>query len=149
MVATGALTEVGKISKALSKPKTRKTLLQKRLASLGRILVVLSVVLCSLVVGIGLIRTYDDTGKVVGKDVEEWVKVGISLAVSVIPEGLVAVTTITYTIGIQRMAQRHAGRNCCMVYLTVQSYVNFLLLKLLAASPQSALIKLELSLKEK
>lgn len=108
VVATGANTEVGKISKALSKPKTRKTLLQKRLASLGRILVVLSVVLCSLVVGIGLIRTYDDKGKVVGKDVEVWIKVGISLAVSVIPEGLVAVTTITYTIGIQRMAQRHA-----------------------------------------
>lgn len=46
---------------------------------------------------------------VIEDDVIEWIKVGISLAVSVIPEGLVAVTTITYAIGIGRMAQRHAG----------------------------------------
>ncbi len=41
-------------------------------------------------------------------DAETLVKVGISLAVSVIPEGLVAVTTITMALGIQRMAKRRA-----------------------------------------
>jgi len=108
VVATGSNTEVGKISKALTKPKSRQTLLQKRLSKLGKILVVMSVVLCALVVGIGFIRVYVANKTITGKDAEVWVKVGISLAVSVIPEGLVTVTTITYAIGIQRMAQRHA-----------------------------------------
>ncbi len=34
------------------------------------------------------------------------VKIGISLAVSVIPEGLVAVVTITMALGVQRMSQK-------------------------------------------
>lgn len=108
VVATGHSTEVGKISKALTKPKTKKTILQQRLDKLGKILVVLSVVLCALVVAIGFLTTWIKTKEITKDDVIEWIKVGISLAVSVIPEGLVAVTTITYAIGIGRMAQRHA-----------------------------------------
>jgi Ca2+-transporting ATPase len=42
-----------------------------------------------------------------GEDVEVLIKIGISLAVSVIPEGLVAVTTVTMALGVQRMAKRH------------------------------------------
>lgn len=33
---------------------------------------------------------------------------GVSLAVSVIPEGLVAVTTVTMALGVQRMAKQKA-----------------------------------------
>lgn len=85
----------------MTKPHNRKTLLQRRLSKLGKILVALSVILCTLVVGIGFARTYADEGEITGKDVEVWIKVGVSLAVSVIPEGLVAVTTVTFALGIQ------------------------------------------------
>jgi magnesium-transporting ATPase (P-type) len=53
-VRSGKSTEVGAISKALIKPTNKKTLLQTRLEKLGKILVVLSVVLCAIVVLIGI-----------------------------------------------------------------------------------------------
>ena len=53
--------------------------MQIKLSTLGKWLVLISIVLCGLVVGIGVAR---------GGDAVDMVKVGISLAVSVIPEGL-------------------------------------------------------------
>lgn len=78
VVATGHSTEVGKISKALTKPKTKKTILQQRLDKLGKILVirntslvyrkvVLSVVLCALVVAIGFLTTWIKTKEITSK----------------------------------------------------------------------------------
>lgn len=77
-VATGKKTQIGRISKRLSSTKMRKTPLQKRLTILGIVLVVISFVLCGAITVIGLIR---------GKDWQTMVKLGVSLAVSVIPEG--------------------------------------------------------------
>ena len=37
-----------------------------------------------------------------------WLKIAISLAVAVVPEGLVAVVTITMALGVQRMAKQEA-----------------------------------------
>ena len=49
----------------------------------------------------------NDEGNINGHDVETLIKIGISLAVSVIPEGLVAVTTVTMALSVQRMASRN------------------------------------------
>lgn len=46
-IATGKKTEIGKISKRLARTKIRRTPLQKKLAILGVILVVLSFGLCA------------------------------------------------------------------------------------------------------
>lgn len=76
-----------------------ETLLQKRLKRLGAVLIVLSIFLCAIIVGIGFLRfgciwefylctrEYLADRKITGKTVELWIKVGVSLAVSVIPEG--------------------------------------------------------------
>jgi Ca2+-transporting ATPase len=96
VVATAEHTEMGKISLRLSKAKTPRTPLQKKLTRLGLWLVVVSVVLCVLIVVIGFAR---------GNYWLDMLRVGISLAVSVIPEGLVAVTTVTMAIGVSRMAK--------------------------------------------
>lgn len=79
VVAIGKATEIGKVSKSVQVIGRKKTPLQKRLAKVGFVLVALSFVLCGIVIIIGIIRGH------------EWVnmiKVGISLAVSAIPEGI-------------------------------------------------------------
>lgn len=99
VVATGSNTEVGKISGALASAKTEKTLLQKKLASLGRILVAIAVILCAIMFFVGLIRGYT---------VIEMVHISVSLAVSVIPEGLAIVVTLSFSFAAQAIAKRHA-----------------------------------------
>ncbi|KAG0173953.1 P-type ATPase [Apophysomyces sp. BC1015] len=97
VVRTGVQAEIGKISTAIhagSKGK-QKTPIQRKLQRLGTYLVILAVFLCALVVVIGIAWK---------KDVKVMINVGLSLAVSVIPEGLVAVTTVTMAFGVRRMA---------------------------------------------
>jgi len=112
VITIGKQTEVGKISKALRAPSDKMgketTRLQQRLNKLGKTLVMLSVVLCIIVIGIGVLRVYLDKHHLSTNNIVEFAKVGTSLAVSVIPEGLVAVVTVTMALGVQRMAKRNA-----------------------------------------
>ncbi len=98
-VATGAATQMGHIAETLAIPVEKPTPLQIKLAGLGRTLVVLTVVLCA---AIGLI------GYLQGRGAEEMAMTAISLAVAIIPEGLVVVVTVTMALGVQRMARRRA-----------------------------------------
>ena len=107
VTATGKTSEVGKISKEMAKSEDTQTLLQKRLKGLGKVLVILAVVLCIIVVAINLIRYYA-AHHLGGEQIFEAIETGISLGVSVIPEGLIAVTTITMALGVQRMAKSNA-----------------------------------------
>eukprot|EP01094_Clydonella_sp_ATCC50884_P014542 TRINITY_DN249_c0_g1_i3.p1 TRINITY_DN249_c0_g1~~TRINITY_DN249_c0_g1_i3.p1 ORF type:complete len:1007 (+),score=278.71 TRINITY_DN249_c0_g1_i3:163-3183(+) len=100
VVSTGKNTEVGKISKDLLSAGSKVTALQRKISRLGKILVLIAVVLCAIIFGIGVAR-----GRV---PILEMVKVAISLAVSVIPEGLVAVVTITFAFGVKRMLNQNA-----------------------------------------
>lgn len=91
VVRTGLSTEIGKISSAISSAPHVKTDIEKKLSQLGLWLVILSFLLVILIVVIGIAWK---------NDAKEMVLVGISLAVSVIPEGLVAVVTSTFYIVI-------------------------------------------------
>ncbi|KAG0077855.1 P-type ATPase [Linnemannia elongata] len=99
VVRTGRLTEMGKISAAITGHTKVLTPVQKKLALLGKLLVVFAIVLCAVMAGIK-IGYHNPTG--------ESLKVALSLAVSVIPEGLVAVVTVTMALGVRRMAARKA-----------------------------------------
>ncbi|KAG9065622.1 P-type ATPase [Linnemannia hyalina] len=99
VVRTGRLTEMGKISAAITGHTKVLTPVQKKLALLGKLLVVFAIVLCAVMAGIK-IAYHHPTG--------ESLKVALSLAVSVIPEGLVAVVTVTMALGVRRMAARKA-----------------------------------------
>ncbi|KAJ2779921.1 hypothetical protein H4R18_003736 [Coemansia javaensis] len=98
---TGARSEIGKISVAINRSAAtvRKTPIQKKLTRLGLWLVLLALSLCAAIVICGVAW---------GRRFVPIFITGISLAVSVIPEGLVAVTTVTMALGVRRMARRNA-----------------------------------------
>ncbi|KAJ2757224.1 hypothetical protein IWQ56_006273, partial [Coemansia nantahalensis] len=97
----GAKSEIGKISAAISRSAStvRKTPIQRKLTRLGLWLVLLALALCATIVVSGVAW---------GRKFVPIFITGISLAVSVIPEGLVAVTTVTMALGVRRMARRNA-----------------------------------------
>jgi P-type Ca2+ transporter type 2C len=99
VVATGNTTQIGKIAETLAIPLEKPTPLQKNLNTLGKYLVIAAGIVSVAIFVIGYIQ---------GREVEELLFTVISLAVAVIPEGLVAVVAITMAVGVQRMAQRNA-----------------------------------------
>ncbi|KAJ2707296.1 hypothetical protein FB645_000807 [Coemansia sp. IMI 203386] len=101
VIRTGPKTEIGKISVAINRSAStvRKTPIQKKLTRLGLWLVILAISLCAIIVICGVSW---------GRKFVPIFITGISLAVSVIPEGLVAVTTVTMALGVRRMAKRNA-----------------------------------------
>ncbi|HBT47291.1 MAG TPA: calcium-translocating P-type ATPase, SERCA-type [Peptococcaceae bacterium] len=99
VVATGMATEIGKIAGMIQEVGEEETPLQKRLAQVGRWLVLACLAICGLMVVIGLAR---------GEEPYRMFLVGVSLAVAAIPEGLPAVVTVCLALGVQRMARRRA-----------------------------------------
>lgn len=99
VTATGLHSEMGKIGTLIDEAGERETPLEVKLAQLSRALLVIVLVLCVVVVGVGWLR---------GNDLLLMVEVGVSLAIAAVPEGLLAVTTMTLAVGMQRMARMNA-----------------------------------------
>src|SRR5687767_2440529 len=93
VIATGMKTELGRIAKMLQESDSL-TPLQQRMASFGKRLSVLVLILCILFFIAGWLR---------GEDVVKMVLTSISLAVAAIPEALPAVITISLALAAKRM----------------------------------------------
>ena len=101
VVGTGMNTEVGKIAGLLDEQDDLDTPMKRKLNSVGKTLSVVGLIVCVLIFAIGMIRD----------GWESWVNyifIAISLAISIIPEGLPATSTIIMALGVQRMAQKNA-----------------------------------------
>lgn len=100
VVATGAHTEIGRISEMVSEVETLTTPLLRQMDQFGRWLTgaILVIAVATFAFGI-LLRDYL---------VAEMFLAAVSLAVAAIPEGLPAIMTITLAVGVQRMAKRRA-----------------------------------------
>ena len=100
VVATGSETELGRINALLTRVGTLETPLLRQIKKFGY-------VITTIVGAVGmLVFAY---GKwVAHMDFVELFQAVVGIAVSVIPEGLPAIITITLAIGVQRMAQRNA-----------------------------------------
>ena len=96
VVSTGMSTEIGKIAKILEDTVEEMTPLQKRLADLGKMLGILTIVICALLFLVALLQK---------RDLIEMLLTAISLSVAAIPEGLPAVVTIVLAAGVSRMAK--------------------------------------------
>jgi len=99
VVNTGMETQMGLIAGMISGASEGATPLQRRLAQLGRWLVLGCLLICAAVAALGIGR---------GESVQSMFMAGVSLAVAAIPEGLPAIVTISLALGVQRMSARHA-----------------------------------------
>lgn len=99
VTGTGVATEMGKIGVLIDEAKNNDTPLEKKLARLGRLLLVIVLALCAVIVLAGWLR---------GHGFLYMLEVGISLAIAAVPEGLPAVATMTLALGMQRMARMGA-----------------------------------------
>jgi magnesium-transporting ATPase (P-type) len=100
VVATGAATEIGRISALVSQVTTLETPLLRRLGEFGRRLsaAILALAVATFAFGY-LVRGYTAA---------EMFLAVVGLAVAAIPEGLPAIVTIALALGTQRMARRNA-----------------------------------------
>ena len=99
VVATGMATELGRIATLLERGGPETTPLQRRLAALGRTLVVVCLAVVTLIGGLELAR---------GAPLAEVFLRAVSLAVAAVPEGLPAVVTLVLAAGLQRLAAQNA-----------------------------------------
>lgn len=95
----GMTTEIGTIAKLLDSDDKLETPLKQKLNKIGQALSILGIIISILIFVIGLIH---------GQDLISILMIAISLAISVIPEGLPATVTVVMAIGVQRMAEKRA-----------------------------------------
>lgn len=99
VVATGMNTQVGQIAHLLETQDEFDTPLKRKLTSVGKTLTLVGLCVCALIFIIGFINK---------QPLIPLVMTAISLAISIIPEGLPATATIVLALGVQRMAKRGA-----------------------------------------
>lgn len=99
VVATGMNTQVGQIAHMLDKQDEFDTPLKRKLTSVGKTLTVVGLIVCALIFAIGYLYR---------QPLIPLLMTAISLAISIIPEGLPATATIVLALGVQRMAKRGA-----------------------------------------
>ncbi|CAJ35128.1 cation-translocating P-type ATPase [Methanocella arvoryzae] len=99
VVATGAQTEIGRISAMAGGAKKPKMPLERALDRLGRIFGISVVIVSAFVFLTGIIRAQPPL---------EMLLAAVSLAVATVPEGLAATITIALATGARRMANHKA-----------------------------------------
>jgi magnesium-transporting ATPase (P-type) len=100
VTATGAATELGRISRMMAEVESLATPLTRQMAAFGKTLsfVILGMAIVMFLIG-WLLH---------GRSLDELFSAAVGFAVAAIPEGLPAIMTITLAIGVQRMVQRNA-----------------------------------------
>ncbi|MEI7815493.1 MAG: HAD-IC family P-type ATPase, partial [Coriobacteriia bacterium] len=117
VTGTGQATEMGKIANLLAATEDETTPLQKELATVGKSIAVLVLVIATIVffeeawlewskIGGSLIDDLGDPAFRAG--LSAGLLVAVSLAVAAIPEGLPAIVTVSLSLGVRKMAERHA-----------------------------------------
>ena len=104
VTATAMQAEIGRIAGLLQATTTGTTPLQAELDRVGKVLGI-GVIAIAVVVGATILLMQRDITTAVLAGVLLYT---VSLAVSAVPEGLAAVTTVVLSLGMQRMAKRNA-----------------------------------------
>jgi magnesium-transporting ATPase (P-type) len=115
VVATGADTELGRINQMMTAVTALETPLLRQIKKFGYAI--------TAVIGVVTVIIFAYGRWVRGMDFIQIFQAVVSIAVSIIPEGLPALITVTLAIGVQRMAQRHA---IIRAYLPLKRLVRYL-----------------------
>lgn len=99
VVEIGENTELAKIAHEVTELKEQPTPIQQKLAKFSKKLLIAIIWICTAIFIVGLIRGFDTISMFL---------TAVAAAVSVIPEGLPAVITITLAVGVSRMAKQNA-----------------------------------------
>ncbi len=97
---TGMTTEFGKIAQMVQTTTTEETPLERRLASVGKWIGLLAIIVATSVAFVGVV--------VEQRDIVEMVLWAVSLAVAAVPEALPAIVTGALAIGMYRMTKVNA-----------------------------------------
>jgi Ca2+-transporting ATPase len=98
-VRTGMNSEIGKIAKLIQETEKEQTPLQQKLAKMGGLLSVITVIICAVIFLSGLLKGANPLGIFT---------IAVALAVAAIPEGLPAVVTISLAVGLRKMLKKNA-----------------------------------------
>jgi Ca2+-transporting ATPase len=98
VTSTGGKTELGKIAQMTGEAKKTATPLNKKLRSLTKKLVWLTLILAVVILASGLIR---------GEDLTVMIETAIALAIACIPEGLPVISSVTLGKGMLRLADHN------------------------------------------
>ena len=99
VVATGALTETGRISSLVAAAPDLSTPFTRKVARMSQVLLYVILALAGMTFGIGWMR---------GEPAFDMFMAAVAMAVGAIPEGLPAAVTVVLAIGVKRMAARRA-----------------------------------------
>lgn len=99
VVATGMNTQVGNVAGMLENQDELDTPLKRKLNAVGKTLTIIGLIVCILIFAVGALYS---------RPLIPQFLVAVSLAISIIPEGLPATATIVMALGVQRMAKKHA-----------------------------------------
>lgn len=99
VVETGMNTEMGHIAKMLTHEDEFDTPIKRKLSAVGKVLTVVGFIVCVVMLIIGLLYQ---------RPFIPLLMTAISLAISIIPEGLPATATIVMALGVKRMVKENA-----------------------------------------
>jgi magnesium-transporting ATPase (P-type) len=100
VIATGAATELGRISAMVGGVESLTTPLLRQMDAFARRLTIVILAVAACVCAFAALAR--------GYEIEQAFMAAVGVAVAAIPEGLPAVMTITLAIGVRRMAERNA-----------------------------------------
>lgn len=103
---TGMDTEIGKIAKLINNGANEKTSLEKKMNRLSNILGIIAFVLVVLIFLLYIFYVNN-----INNIQDTWsnaLKIGISVAIAAIPEGLFTIMTVVFALGIKRMVKHNA-----------------------------------------
>jgi len=107
VVGTGMNTEFGKIAEMVQEIEEEETPLKRKMAVFAKKLGIIVIVLSAVIFVLEVIEEIRHLGNIINAAVEA-LMISVALAVSVVPEGLPAVLTVTLALGARNLARRNA-----------------------------------------